>query len=138
MMEEYERLASEVNYVLLHQKPSNYDKIRHKLIIFADMLLSQHGGLSVLLVFPCYVTVWHSSCWSGSAAPPPGWRTELLRRRWQRCRGSWRTSGITGASTSPRKCRRSVNWKSTSTPCRPSYASATVPLSCPPRARWYR
>lgn len=57
MMEEYERLASEVNDVLLRQKPSNYDKIRHKLIIFVDMLLSQHGGLSVLLVFPCYVMV---------------------------------------------------------------------------------
>lgn len=38
MMEEYERLASEVNDVLLHQKPSNYDKIRDKPIIFADML----------------------------------------------------------------------------------------------------
>lgn len=85
----------------------------------------------VMNIFRCPL-----SCWSGFAAPRPGWRTELQRRPWLRCRGSWRTSETTGASTSRPRCKRSVSWKSTSTHCRPSCASAIGPPSCPLRGRW--
>lgn len=39
------------------------------------------------------------SCWSGSAGPSHGWRTEPRRRRSMTCRPSRRTSETTAAST---------------------------------------
>lgn len=40
MMEEYERLASEVKHVLLHSKPNCCDKTRYSIPVLASMLLS--------------------------------------------------------------------------------------------------
>lgn len=78
----------------------------------------------------------HHSYWSGSVAPFPGWRIEIQRTPCRQCSKSWRTLEITVASTSHPKCRKSASWRSTSTPCRPSWDSATGLPSCRLRGRW--
>lgn len=79
-----------------------------------------------------------SSCWSGFVAPSPGWRTGPQRTPCKPCSRNWRTSGTTGACTSPPRSRRSANLRSISTPCRPSCGSATGQPSCPPKGKWSR
>lgn len=78
------------------------------------------------------------SCWSGFVAPSPGWRTGPQRTPCRPCSRSWRTSGTTAACTSPPRSRRSANLRSISTPCRPSWGSATGRPSCPPKGKWSR
>lgn len=103
LMEEYEKLASEVLRSVSSCELSNI-----------------HRKNSVSNTF-CSSPPSRSSCWNGSVGPSPGWRTAWRSRQCGQCSRSWKISGTTGASTSLHAFRRNASWKSTSTPSRRSY-----------------
>lgn len=151
-MEEYEKLASEVRSCssTASSKTHCMMTFKSKISSFLQLIDCVHFKhyfakkktipkvksktsrtfLKILTVF--------CSCWSGSAAPSPGWRTAWPSRPCAPCSRSWRTSGTTAVSTSRRAYRRSASWRSTSTPCRLNWDWATGLPSCPLRARWCR
>lgn len=98
---------------------------------------------ATLVVLTCFslqaiLSLLFSSCWSGSVAPSPGWRTGPQRTPCKPCSRNWRTSATTAACTSPPRSKRSANSRSISTPCRPSCGSATGQPSCLQKGKWSR